>query len=220
MKRYSGPDPSNAAATKSAKLGLVRPALLYIGAVGLAVAGLIGWLAMTQPGGGGAGSLSDAIGGPFQLTDQTGRRVDQSILKGHWTAVFFGYVSCPDVCPATMQALGAAQDRMGAEGAALHDVFITVDPARDTPAQLKAWIDQPGFPKTITALTGSPAEIASVAKAYRIFYQKENKLTDYRVDHTAAIFLMDPKGHFVAPLTYEQGPEKLAHDIRDAMHGK
>ncbi len=221
MKRYSGSDPSKAPAPKPAKLGLVSPALLYIGAVGLAVAGLISWLVLTQPGSsGGNGSLSDAIGGPFQLTDQNGRRVDQAILKGHWTAVFFGYVSCPDVCPATMQALGAAQDRLGADGAALHDVFITVDPARDTPAQLKAWIDQPGFPKNVTALTGSPAEIASVAKAYRIFYQKENKPTDYRVDHTAAIFLMDPKGHFVAPLTYDQGPEKLARDIRDAMHGK
>ena len=221
MKRYSGPDPSkNAAPGKPAKLGIVSPALLYIGVVGLAVAGLIGWLVMTQPGGGGAGSLSDAIGGPFQLTDQNGRRVDQSILKGHWTAVFFGYVSCPDVCPATLQALGAAQDRLGPDGAGMQDVFITVDPARDTPAQLKAWIDQPGFPKTVIALTGSATEIASVAKAYKIFYQKENKATDYRMDHTAAIFLMDPKGRFVAPLSYEQGPEKLAQDIRNAMHGK
>ena len=222
MKRYSGSNrPTGASPPPGpAKISLLSPTLLYVAAVGLAVAGVIGWLTLTQPGSQGpSGTVSDVIGGPFHLTDQNGARVDQSILKGHWTAVFFGYVSCPDVCPATLQALGAAQTRMGSDGENLHEVFISVDPARDTPAQLKAWIDQPGFPRHVTALTGSPSEIAAVARAYRIFYQKENKPVDYRVDHTAAIFLMNPQGRFVTPLSYEMGPEKLARDISTAMHG-
>ena len=222
MKRYSGSNGAQGARPQkgAGRMGLLSPTWIYLTLVGLAVAGVVGWLAVTQPGpANGNGALADAIGGPFQLTDQSGHRVDQTLLKGHWSAVFFGYVSCPDVCPATLQVLGAAQARLGADGDKLQAVFVSVDPARDTPAQLKAWIDQPGFPRHVTALTGTPAEIAAVARAYRIFYQKENKATDYRVDHTAAIFLMNPQGRFVTPLSYEMGPEKLARELAAAMKG-
>ena len=228
MKRYNGPkqDGVNAASGTGGptppRAAMSRPVLL-VGVVALCVAGLMGWLALTQPSAtGGNGSTTagtDAIGGPFHLVDQNGHRVDQSILRGHWSAVFFGYVSCPDVCPATLQTLAVAQARLGADAGKVQDVFITVDPTRDTPAQLKAWIDQPGFPKTVVALTGTPAEIAQAAKAYRIYYRKEDRPADYQVEHTAAIFLMNPQGRFVAPLSYEQGPDKLAKALADAIHG-
>ena len=159
------------------------------------------------------------IGGPFTLTDQTGRRVTESLLMGHWTAVFFGYVSCPDVCPATMQTLAGAKDHLAKGGPDLDIVFITVDPARDTPAHLKAWLDQPDFPHPATALTGSPAEIDAVAKAYRVYYSKEGSGAAYSMAHSAAIYLMNPQGRFVAPLTYTEGPVKLAADLSAAMKG-
>lgn len=228
MKRYSGPRQGDPDATSgkggpSRRLSVMSQPVVLVAVVAICVAGLIGWLALTQsaaPGGGGSGAGgTDAIGGPFHLVDQNGHLVDQSILRGRWSAVFFGYVSCPDVCPATLQTLAVAQAKLGADADKVQDVFITVDPNRDTPAQLKAWIDQPGFPKSVIALTGTPDQIAAVAKAYRIYYRKENKVADYQVEHTAAIFLMNPQGRFVAPLSYEQGPDKLAQAIAAAIHG-
>jgi protein SCO1/2 len=197
--------------------------LIGLGAVTLLVAGLLGWLVMTlQPAGGGGASSANgqpAIGGAFQLIDQNGKAVDQSILQGHWSLVFFGYVSCPDICPATLQTIEAAKEKLGHKADGLQVVFITVDPARDTPAQLKAWLDQPGFPKPVTALTGTPAQIAAAAKAYKVFYKREGpaKGDAYQMAHTAAIYLMDPKGQFNLPLTYEQGPQKLADQIGAAV---
>ena len=217
MKRYSGPNSSSKSSSSSDRRMKSGPGMAVLLAVVAAVALLIGWLTFAQrPSSGGAAD----IGGPFQLIDQDGRRVDQSILKGRWSAVFFGYVSCPDICPATMQTLAAAQARIGADAGRLQVVFISVDPARDTPAQLKAWSGQAGFPRPVRALTGSPEQVAAAAKAYRVYFAKENRSGDYQVAHSAAIYLMNPEGRFVAPLSYEQGPDKLAHDLSAEMHGR
>jgi protein SCO1/2 len=218
MKRYSGPGTTETKSDGPAKLPLASPAVLFLLTMAVMVLGVVGWLWLTQPGSKPATGTA-AIGGPFVLTDQNNKRVTEAVLKGRWSAVFFGYVSCPDICPATLQTLGTAQTRLGPDGDRLQAVFISVDPARDTPAQLKAWLDQPGFPKKVVALTGSSVEIAAVAQAYRVYYAKENKAKDYQVAHSAAIYLMDPNGQFSVPLTYEQGPAKLADDIRKAMHG-
>jgi len=218
MKRYSGPDGMETRRSGPSRMPLTSPAVLFLMTVGVVVLGLVGWLLLTQPAS-KPSSGDSAIGGPFVLTDQTGHRVSEALLKGRWSAVFFGYVSCPDICPATMQTLGSAQAKLGPDGDRLQAVFVSVDPERDTPAQLKAWVDQPGFPKRVVALTGSPAEIAAVARAYRVYYAKENKAKDYQVAHSAAIYLMDPNGQFSVPLSYEQGPQKLADDIRKAMRG-
>ena len=159
-----------------------------------------------------------AIGGPFRMTDQNGRPVDQRALDGKWNAVFFGYVSCPDTCPATLQTLAAAQDRLGAKGADLRTVFVTVDPQRDTPAQMKVYLDQPDFPKGSLGLTGTPAQVAQIAHAYRVYYQKvPRKDGGYDMDHSAAIYLMDPRGRFVEPLSEGQGAPALADAIAKAM---
>ena len=217
MKRYSGPNSSSKSASLSDRRLKSGPGLAVLLAVAAAVALLLGWLTLTQRP---TSSGTADIGGPFQLIDQDGRPVDQSILKGHWSAVFFGYVSCPDICPATMQTLAAAETRLGAEAAALQIVFISVDPARDTPAQLKAWSSQAGFPRSVHALTGSPQQVAAVAKAYRVYFAKENRSSDYQMAHSAAVYLMNPEGRFVAPLSYEQGPDKVARDLSGAMHGR
>jgi len=214
MKRYSGPDStSKSLSDRRLKSG---PGLAILLAVAAAVALLLGWLTLAQkPTSGGTAD----IGGPFQLVDQDGRPVDQTILKGRWSAVFFGYVSCPDICPATMQTLATAQNRLGADAARLQVVFISVDPARDTPAQLKAWSSQAGFPRSVRALTGTLPQVTAAAKAYRVYFAKDNRPGDYQVAHSAAIYLMNPEGRFVAPLSYEQGPDKLAHDLSAAMRG-
>src|SRR6185295_6464221 len=85
-------------------------------------------------------SETAAVGGPFQLVDQTRRKVDQTVLKGKWSAVFFGFTNCPDACPTTLFALGQAEKLLGAKADAVQTIFVSVDPARDTPERLAAYL--------------------------------------------------------------------------------
>lgn len=169
----------------------------------------------TAPSAGGA----PAVGGPFELSDQNGSRVDQRILLGHWSLVFFGYTFCPDVCPATLTNLGAALGRLGAAGARVRVVFITVDPERDTPAQLRQYLASPSFPSGMVGLTGSAAQIAQVAREYHVYYRKAATGADYSVDHTSIVYLMNPRGQFVAPIGFGKSPADVARQIGAAMRG-
>jgi protein SCO1/2 len=159
------------------------------------------------------------IGGPFQLIDTSGARVDQRLLEGHWSAVYFGYTYCPDVCPTTLSALGAAIGQLGADSARLKVVFITVDPERDTPARLRDYLATPSFPKSMIGLTGSPSAIARAAAAWRVYYKRSGAGPDYSVDHTSVVYLMDPQARFVRPLDFARGPLDVARQIRQAMSG-
>ena len=159
------------------------------------------------------------IGGPFKLVDQDGRARDERLLKGKWSAVFFGYTYCPDVCPTTLQSLAEAQDRLGPKAARLQVVFITVDPERDTPAQLKTYLSGGAFPKGTVGLTGTPVQVAAAAKAYHAFFQKEGTGADYSVQHVSAVYLMDPKGRFNRVVAFGLGPEEIARQISEAMRG-
>lgn len=158
-----------------------------------------------------------AVGGPFQLVDQNGKPTDESILKGKWTVVFFGFTYCPDVCPTTMQALGAAQQQLGPKADQTQVVFMSLDPARDTPAQLKTYLGSDIFPKGTIGLTGTPEQVAAAAKAYRVYYKKNGEGADYLVDHSTAAYLMDPKGRFDRVIPYGISPEEIARQISDAM---
>ena len=172
-----------------------------------------------------AGPGPSAIGGPFSLIDQNGAHVDERILKGKWTAVYFGYSYCPDVCPTTLTTLAQAIDTLGqcggGAGAAktLQVVFISVDPERDTPAQLRTYLSSPAFPKGVIGLTGSPADVAAAAKAYRVYYRKAEEGPGYSVDHTSIVYLMDPKGRFARPIGFGVPPAEVAGQISAAMRG-
>ena len=158
-----------------------------------------------------------AIGGPFHLTDQDGKPVDQTLLNGKWTAVFFGYTFCPDVCPTTLTTMGQAQAMLGPKAKDLQVVFISVDPARDTPGQLKSYLSSPVFPKGTLGLTGAVAQVDQAAKAYKVFYQKEGTGADYVMDHTSLIYLMNPQGKFDRVLANDLKPAEITHQITDAM---
>jgi protein SCO1/2 len=158
-----------------------------------------------------------AIGGPFALLDQDGRTVTEKALLGHWSVVYFGYTYCPDVCPMGLQALAQALEKLGRKGEAIRTFLVTVDPERDTPAQLKQYIQSPAFPKNMTGLTGSPEAVAAAAKAYRFYYRKAGEGPDYLVDHAAMMYLMGPDGTLARPLGHTQTPDELATQIRDAM---
>jgi len=158
-----------------------------------------------------------AIGGPFHLTDPSGRSVDQDVLKGRWSAVFFGYSYCPDACPTTLFALAQAEKALGPRAADFQTVFISVDPARDTPQVLANYLKNPAFPQHVVGLTGTPAQVAEAAHAYKVFYQTEGKGPDYTVNHSTFAYLMNPKGRFVCVIPYDTAPQAIAAKVEAAM---
>ncbi|MDO8902284.1 MAG: SCO family protein [Phenylobacterium sp.] len=194
------------------KRSLIIIALVAI--LGLA-AGLALFWRTDAPVGGAQGQAN--VGGPFELVDQDGRTVDQSILEGRWSVVFFGFTYCPDICPSTLQSVAAAQDQLGPRGADLQTVFISVDPERDTPEQLKTYLSLDAFPDGVIGLTGTPAQIEQVAKSYYVYYRKSGEGPDYTIDHSTAAYLMDPQGRFNRVLAYGMSPDEMARLIRTAM---
>jgi Uncharacterized protein SCO1/SenC/PrrC, involved in biogenesis of respiratory and photosynthetic systems len=165
----------------------------------------------------GSGEQGAAVGGPFQLVDQSGAKVDQDVLKGKWSAVFFGFTHCPDVCPTTLFEMAEVERLLGGRADQLQTVFITVDPERDDVAQMAAYLKNDAFPKRLIGLTGTPAEVDAAAKAYHVYYQKAGEGPDYLVNHASYTYLMSPKGRFVCVLPYELTPEQTAEKIAVAM---
>ncbi len=165
----------------------------------------------------GASRQTAAIGGPFQLVDTTGRTLDQSLLKGKWSVVFFGFTHCPDICPTTLFEMAQVEPLLGVRADKLQTVFISVDPERDTVAQMRAYAANDAFPKRLIALTGSPAQTAAAARAYRVYYQKVGTGLDYAVNHAAYSYLMNPRGGFACVLPFELTPEQTAAKIVTAM---
>jgi protein SCO1/2 len=164
-----------------------------------------------------AASGQPAVGGPFQLVDQDGKAVDQTLLNGKWSLVFFGFTYCPDFCPTTLGTLAAVRERLGDEAKDLQIVFVSIDPERDTPQALKDYLSSDGFPPGVIGLTGTPEQTAATARAYRAFYQKVGEGEGYTMNHSLTIYLMGPDGRFRSALTHDLGPERSAELIRRAM---
>ena len=158
-----------------------------------------------------------AIGGTFQLVDQTGRAVDQGILKGKWSAIFFGYTYCPDVCPTTLQTLAVAHDLLGPRARNFQVIFITVDPRRDTSAQLSDYLSGTAFGRGVIGLTGTEQQIATVASRYGVYFQRAGGGDNYGVDHSSAIYLMGPDGRFDRAIPYGLTPQLTRDHITRAM---
>jgi protein SCO1/2 len=154
-----------------------------------------------------------AVGGPFKLIDQNGKAVSDQDLKGRPFLVFFGFTHCPDVCPTTLFDVSEMLRALGPDANRTHALFITVDPERDTPAVMKDYLSS--FDPHLSGLTGDPAAIATVAKAYRVYYKKVPlDGGEYTMDHTAIVYLMDKEGRFVSPFSLKRGTEAAAADLR------
>ena len=162
-------------------------------------------------------SQNAAIGGPFQLLDTAGATVDQSRLKGKWSVVFFGFTHCPDVCPTTLFAMAQVEPLLGKRADRLQTIFISVDPERDTVAQMRAYAANDAFPKRLIALTGSQAQVDAAARAYRVYHQKVGDGPDYSVNHAAYSYLMNPRGTLACVLPYGLTPQQTAAKISNAM---
>ncbi len=159
-----------------------------------------------------AGSVS--IGGPFHLTDDKGHAVTAADYRGRWMVVYFGYTDCPDDCPLTLQKMAVALRKLGPLAEKVAPLFITVDPARDTPVRLASYLGN--FDPRIVGLTGSDAQIATAAKAYRVYYspaEHEKSGADI-VGHSTFVYLMNPAGKFDALLPSDVDAEKLAATLR------
>jgi protein SCO1/2 len=163
------------------------------------------------------GTGQPTVGGAFTLTNQDGQVVDQSILEGRWTLVFFGFTYCPDYCPTTLGVLNAVQERMGDKAKDLQIVFVSIDPERDTPQLLKDYLSSDGFPTGVIGLTGTPEQTAQVAKAYRAFYQKVGEGEGYTMNHSLTVYLMGPDGQFRSAVAHDLGPDKTAKLIERVM---
>ena len=156
------------------------------------------------------------IGGPFRLTDQSGRQVTERDFAGKYRIMYFGYTFCPDVCPTDALAIGAGLKLLDKSDPALAarvvPVFVTVDPARDTPAVLGRFVA--AFHPRFVGLTGSPDAIARVAKEYAVYYSKgPASAGGYLVNHSRTAYLMDPAGRPLALLPTDQGPQAVADEI-------
>src|SRR5262245_59128275 len=156
--------------------------------------------------------LAAGIGGPFELTTHDGRRLSSAELKGTPFALFFGFTHCPDVCPTTMLELSNAIQALGPDADRMRFFFVSVDPERDTPEQLKLYLSN--FDSRITGLVGTPDEIAAVAKAYRAIYQKVPTKDGFTFNHTALVYLMGPDGRLAGTITYQENAEAQLKKLR------
>jgi protein SCO1/2 len=174
---------------------------------------LIGLLAVLWGLGGVRGvSAPAAIGGPFQLTDQSGATVTEKSLQGRPTLIFFGFTHCPDVCPTSLFEISEVLRAMGEDADRVNAYFVSVDPERDNNGAMKDYLSS--FDPHLKGLTGDPAAVAKVLSAYRVYAKKVPlKDGDYTMDHTALTYLMDRDGKFVAPFNLNRKPEEAAADL-------
>lgn len=158
------------------------------------------------------------VGGPFSLVEASGKRVTEKDFAGRPLLVYFGFTHCPDVCPAGLQVIAAALDQLGDKAKGMTAVFITVDPERDTPELMGKYVAS--FHQGIVGLSGTPDEIAAVAKAYRVYTKKvpdEQSPGDYSVDHSSFMYLMDGNGEYVRHFPHSVDATELAEALSKAI---
>jgi protein SCO1 len=151
--------------------------------------------------------LSASIGGSFELVSHEGKPFTSAQLKGKPFTIFFGFTYCPEACPTTLLELSNLIKDLGPDADRLNYLFVSVDPERDTPEQLKLYLS--AFDQRIIGLTGTLDQIADIAKKYRVYYKKVSTKEGYTMDHTASVYLMDREGQFSGMLDY-QGQHAVA----------
>ena len=200
---------------------MIRALVIFLIGLLILLLGLAGWLYMQPRGQLDGGSFDSSttgqessLGVDYSLTSQDGSTVSRSDFAGSFQLYYFGYTYCPDVCPTSLAVMGQAMSRLERQdpeaAARIQPLFITIDPERDTPEVLADYVVH--FHPRLIGLTGSPEEIAAVAKGFRVFAQKgdERGENDYLMDHTSAFILMDPEGRFIRLFTHGTPPEEIA----------
>jgi len=216
MKRT---DEGKSAAEARASRGTLLLALLVGLAAGILTAVLIAVLPSGGPAPANTQSMGRAlIGGPFALTDGSGKRVTDKDFAGRPMLVFFGYTHCPDICPAGLQVMAAALEKLGDKAKGLTPIFITLDPERDTPELVGKYAAS--FDKAIVGLSGAPEDVAAAIKAYRVYAKKvpdEANPADYTMDHSSFMYLMDANGTFAKHFPSNIDANALAEALAKAV---
>jgi len=158
-------------------------------------------------------------GKDFALPDTEGKMRSIKDFQGKAVVVFFGYTQCPDACPTTMAEIGEAKKMLGADGGKVEGVFITVDPERDTPELLKAYVGN--FGPDMVALRGNAAQTAAVAKEFKVFYKRVDSKApgSYLMEHTASSYVFDTQGRLRLYSRYGSGAQALADDLKLLLKG-
>ncbi|GIL40044.1 SCO family protein [Roseiterribacter gracilis] len=191
---------------------LILPRVIFaLFGLGLLVAIVTAWK-LTDRSVGGAGG----VGGELRLVDQDGRPTDEASFKGRWRLVYFGYTFCPDVCPTELQTMTDAMDELGPKAEQVQPIFVTIDPARDTPEKLKNYVGL--FGHRLVGLTGSTAQIQAATRAYRVYYAKSPgaDADSYLMDHSSFIYLMKPDATLATVFPAGTPSDALAKGIREA----
>ncbi len=174
-------------------------------------------MALPSAGGGMQLPMGIELGGPFDLVDHTGRPVTQADFADGWMLVYFGFTFCPDVCPTELGTIAAALDAMEADAAVVTPVLISIDPERDTPAQLADYVA--AFHPRMVGLTGTADQVAAVARRYRVYYARAQnpEMTEYTMDHSSFIYLVGPDGRVRSIFRPETAPETMAAAVRGQL---
>ena len=153
----------------------------------------------------------------FSLKDADGKVRTMADFKGKVVVLFFGYAQCPDVCPTTMTEMAQVKQQLGADGSKLQVLFVTVDPARDTPEVLKAYMG--AFDPSFVALIPTPEQLAAVAKDFKVYYKKVDGKTptSYAMDHSAASYIYDPQGRLRLYARYGAGVPAMVSDLKTLL---
>lgn len=188
--------------------------LVAVVAIAAAVASIVWYTGQM----GGTNKATASIGGPFALVDTDGDRVTEAAFAGKPTAMFFGFTFCPDVCPTTLYEAGGWLDALGDKADDVTIVFVSVDPERDTPDQLKSYLSS--FDPRIVGLTGSREQVDDVVSKYRV-YAKKVPLDDgdYTMDHSAAVMLFDGDGDFAGTIDYRESKESAVAKLERLVAG-
>ena len=159
-----------------------------------------------------------SIGGSFAAVDQNGRPITDRDLVGKPSVIFFGFTYCPEICPTTLAAMTRWLTALGPVADRLNAVYVTIDPERDTPAQMRLYLGS--FDPRIRGVTGTPAQIAAFARAYRVYYQKVALPGGgYTMDHSTAVYLMDRRGGFSGIISYREDEDRALAKLRTLVRG-
>jgi cytochrome oxidase Cu insertion factor (SCO1/SenC/PrrC family) len=185
-------------------------AIFALFALGLLAAIVTAWKLTDRSVGGNGG-----LGGELHLIDQDGKPTDDTTFKGHWRLVYFGYTFCPDVCPTELQTMVDALETLGPKADGIQPIFVTIDPARDTPEKLKNYVGL--FHSRLVGLTGTPQQIAAAARAYRVYYAKSPGADpdSYMMDHSSFVYLMKPDGTLATVFPAGTPSDAMAKGIRE-----
>lgn len=194
---------------------LIAAAIMIIAAFAIAALALTQW-----PSKGPMGSGTALVGGPFTMLNQKGETVTEKSFEGHYTLYFFGFTFCEDICPAEMQVVSGALKELGPDAAKIIPVFVSVDPERDTPKVIGDYVAN--FDPRFIGLTGTPEQLAVMAKAFHVYYKKvpdEKNAQNYEMDHPSILYLMGPDGKFAKHFPYSTDAKNLALELKKVLEG-